>query len=105
MHDEKNQKQTQKIKKISTLYIIENRNKLFFEETNPLFHANMLFQKQYVQGSVKHTHEEFKPVARFDGIFKMIDLNFIEFKLTDNISVNILCGGKKEKRYCNSCTR
>lgn len=98
MHDKNNQKQTQKIKNVPTLYIIKNRNKLFFEETNFfLFHANMLFQKQCVQGNVKHTHEEFKPVARFDGIFKMIDLNFIEFKLTDNISVNILCGEKKKK--------
>ena len=50
-----------------------------------------------VQGSVKHTHKEFKPVARFDGIFKVLDLSFIEFKLTDNVSINIFCGNKKRK--------
>lgn len=51
-----------------------------------------------VQGSVKHTHKEFKPVARFDGIFKVLDLSFIEFKLTDNISINIFCGNKKKQK-------
>lgn len=56
----------------------------------------MLFQWQYVQENVKHTHKKFKPVARFNCIFEMLDLSFIEFKRTDDISIDILCG-KTEK--------
>ena len=47
---------------------------------------------------MKHTHKELKPVARFDGVFEVIDLSFIEFKVTDNISVNIFCRKKKQKK-------
>ena len=89
-----------KKKKSFQILILENSNIFFSEGKNKyffFFRATSAAVCSTVQGREKHTHKEFKPVARFDGIYKVLDLSFIEFKLTYNISINIFCGNKKKK--------
>lgn len=41
--------------------------------------------------TMKHTHEEFKPLTIFNSIFELFDFCFVKLKFTDGSLVHRFC--------------